>query len=92
MSGIADIPGNFLDTDLSAFDDVSLTAEDLDWLADDVNRDVPSNGYGADGWPEHRCTVCGARAELLIQHIGGAGCCTFALCTVDSSHKAQRLA
>jgi hypothetical protein len=39
-----------------------------------------------------RCTTCNGHAESLLSYCGGRGHVTWAVCTVDSSHPARRLA
>jgi hypothetical protein len=86
-----DLPGDFLDTDLN-FADASLTAEDLNWLTDDVNRDRATSTYAADGWAHQpRCPMCNSPIVTRQYHVGGAGFCFFEVCSGDGSHPARRL-
>jgi hypothetical protein len=67
-----------------------LTAEDLDWLSDDVNRDDYSGPYGSDGWPLPRpcCPECGAELECRSYWVGGRGMLAFLCCTLHNEHQA----
>lgn len=66
------------------------SAEDLDWLTDDVNRDEYSGPYGSDGWPQPQptCPNCGAELECQTYYVGGKGMTAFLICSKDVEHRA----
>jgi hypothetical protein len=82
--------GEYCDSWNARSEQQRLTAEDLDWLSDDVNRDEYSGPYGSDGWPQPRptCPDCGAELECQSYYVGGKGYRAFMVCSKDVEHRA----
>lgn len=84
-----DLPGNFLDTDLSAFDDITLTAprgavyRGQYFTAEQC--DAAEQARKAAG---PRCPDCGAPTEQRQCWCGKAGWRRFSVCSRNAEHKA----